>query len=68
VFSDPLWNKLAGNLFTGQAASGIKAAWTDYRAVVWNVGTCRSDAKGDPQAEILQEAEYQCGAQGRIGS
>ena len=28
------------------------------QAFVWNVGTCRLDAKGDTQAEIPQESEY----------
>jgi len=38
------------------------------QAFVWNMGTCRLDAKGDSQAEILQEIEYRCKAQGRMVS
>ena len=34
-------------------------------AQVWNLGTCRLDAKGAIQAEIPQESEYRCEAQGR---
>ncbi len=36
------------------------------QASVWNVGTCLLDVKGATQAEILQESEYQCEAQGRM--
>ena len=36
------------------------------QAFVWNVGTCRLDVKGATQAELLQESEYQCKAQGRM--
>jgi len=32
---------------------------------MWNVGTCRSDAKGETQVEAPQVSEYRCGAQGR---
>ena len=35
------------------------------QAQMWNLGTCRLDAKGATQAEIPQEAEYRCEAQGR---
>ena len=35
---------------------------------VRNVGTCRSDAKGDIQVEHPRGAEYRCGAEGRTGS
>ena len=35
------------------------------QAFVWNVGTCRLDAKGATQAETPQESEYRCEAQGR---
>jgi hypothetical protein len=34
-------------------------------ALVWNVGTCRPDAKGDIQAVAPQGLEYQSRAQGR---
>lgn len=34
-------------------------------AQMWNLGTCRLDAKGATQAEIPQESEYRCEAQGR---
>ena len=36
------------------------------QALVWNVGTCRLDVKGEAQVEILREPEYQCKAQGRM--
>jgi len=35
------------------------------QAFVWNMGTCRLDAKGDTQVEVPQELEYRCKAQGR---
>lgn len=35
------------------------------RALVWNVGTCRLDAKGAIQAEIPQGSEYRREAQGQ---
>lgn len=35
------------------------------RALVWNVGTCRLDAKGAMQAETPQVLEYRCEAQGQ---
>ena len=34
-------------------------------AQVWNLGTCRLDAKGAIQAENPQDSEYRCEAQGR---
>jgi hypothetical protein len=37
------------------------------QAHVWNMGTCRLNAKGDAQVETPQEPEYQCEAQGRTG-
>jgi len=36
------------------------------QALVWNVGTCRLDVKGEAQVEILREPEYQYKAQGRM--
>ena len=36
------------------------------QALVWNVGTCRLDVKGEAQAENLQEPEYRGKAQGRM--
>jgi hypothetical protein len=35
------------------------------QAFMCNVGTCRSDDKGEIQVEDPQEGEYRCGAQGR---
>ena len=36
------------------------------QALVWNVGTCRPDAKGEAQVGSTHEAESaRCGAQGR---
>ena len=35
------------------------------QALMWNVGTCRSDVKGEAQVEAPQEPEYQSRAQGR---
>jgi hypothetical protein len=32
------------------------------QAFAWNLGTCRSDVKGDAQVEDPQELEYRCGA------
>ena len=37
------------------------------QALVWNVGTCRLDAKGDLQVADPLGAEYRCRAQGRTG-
>lgn len=34
-------------------------------ALAWNVGSCRSDVKGEIQVEDPQELEYRCGAQWR---
>jgi hypothetical protein len=39
-----------------------------FLARVWNLGTCRLDAKGVAQVEDPQGLEYQCEAQGRITS
>jgi len=36
------------------------------QALVWNVGTCRLDVKGEAQVENLREPEYRCKAQGRM--
>ena len=42
----------AGNLRTGGAASGMNEGGVSAtQALVWNVGTCRLDAKGEIQAE-----------------
>jgi len=38
------------------------------QAFVWNVGTCRSNVKGDPQVETPQGKEYRCRTQGRNNS
>jgi len=38
---------------------------TGVQARVWNVGTCRPDAKGAAQVDAPQEPEYRSGAQGR---
>jgi len=38
------------------------------QALVWNVGTCDLDAKGDLQVAAPQGVEYQGEAQGRTGS
>ena len=35
------------------------------RALVWNVVTCRLDAKEAIQAELPQVSEYRCEAQGQ---
>jgi len=39
-----------------------------FLALVWNMGTCRSDVKGEIQVEDPQGSEYRCGARGRITS
>jgi len=51
-------------------ASGLRGVrHTDgvrgIQAGVWNVGTCRLDAKGDPRGVAPQAAAYRRGAQGR---
>lgn len=43
--------KLGGRLLTAQAVIGIKGGVSPVQALVWNVGTCRLDAKGDIQVE-----------------
>jgi len=35
------------------------------QALVWNVGTCRPDVKGEAQVAAPREPEYRGGAQGR---
>jgi hypothetical protein len=50
-----LQDKLKGYLFTAWAASGIKGSANLIQALVWNVGTCRPDAKGEIQVEDPQE-------------
>jgi len=58
--------KSGKNLFTDRAASGInKGGENTSQALVWNVGTCHTDAKGATQGETLQASEYRCGVQGR---
>lgn len=42
-----------------------RGGMTFVQALIWNLGSCRSDAKGAIQAETLQESEYQSGAQRR---
>lgn len=37
-------------------------------ALVWNVGTCRPDVKGEVQAVAPQGPEYQCRTRGRNAS
>ena len=54
------------DLLTGRMASGAKVARTALSStLVRNVGTCRSDAKEEPQVEAPLAGEYRCGAQGR---
>ncbi len=43
-----------------------KGGVSAFQACVRNLGTCRSDAKGDVQVEVPRGSEYRCGAQGRI--
>ena len=38
---------------------------TPAQALMRNVGTCRSDAKGEVQVATTTRRAYQCGAQGR---
>ena len=38
---------------------------TISQALVWNLGSCRSDVKGDIQSENLRGLEYRSGAQWR---
>ena len=57
-----------GDPLTASVASGMKVArvrpWLEHGT--W--GTCRLDAKGGAQVEAPRGPEYQCGAQGRMGS
>jgi len=48
----------------GRHKDGVSPA----QALVWNVGTSRSDAKGELQAVDPRGAEYRSGAKGRMGS
>jgi len=41
---------------------------TLIQAFMWNLGTCRGDAKGAFQVAVPQEIEYQCTTQGRNNS
>ena len=59
------WDKSDGHLSSGLVTSGIEMAWTSNQALIWNLGSCRSDVKGAGQAENLQDPEYQSGAQRR---
>ncbi len=51
-----------------RAVTGMKVCVNPVQALVRNAGTCRSDAKGDPQVEDPRGVEYRCGAKGRMGS
>jgi hypothetical protein len=63
-----LWDKLrrcliyclGGIRHTG----GVTLDWAPVR----NVGTCRSDDKGETQVEVPLESEYRCRAQGHNNS
>jgi len=48
-------DKFKGNLLTAWATSGNKGSANLIQALVWNVGTCRSDVKGEIQVEEPQE-------------
>jgi len=43
-----------------------KGGVSAFQACLRNLGTCRSDAKGEVQVEAPRGPEYRCGAQGRI--
>jgi hypothetical protein len=59
---DKVWGKPAYCPDGGRHKGGVIL----IQAPVRNVGTCRPDAKGGPQVEDPQGAEYRCGARGRI--
>ena len=50
-----LQDKSRRDLFTAWAASGIKGSANLIQALVWNVGTCRLDVKGEIQVEDPRE-------------
>lgn len=63
-FSLP-WDKSRQCLFMDLGGIRHGGGESMILALVWNVGTCRSDVKGDIRGVIPQGSEYRCGAQGR---
>ena len=61
---DEAWEKPA------YCPSGLrcKSGVTLLQAFARDLGTCRSDDKGEAQVEDPQGREYRCGAQGRTNS
>ena len=45
------WDKFGRILETGPCGTRLVGGVSPYQALVWNVGTCRPDAKGDVQVE-----------------
>jgi len=60
-----LWDQLSGNLNYWLSGLRHKDGVNLMQAHMWNVGTCRTDVKGEAQVEAPQEPEYQSRAQGR---
>ena len=60
-----LWDKSGGNLNYWPDGLRHKDGVNLIQALMWNVGTCRSDVKGAAQVEAPQEPEYRSRAQGR---
>ncbi len=60
-----LWDKSGRNLTYWPDGLRHKDGVNLIQALMWNVGTCRSDVKGEAQVEAPQEPEYQSRAQGR---
>ena len=57
---------LSGDLKTGPCGIRLEGGVNLDQALAWNVGTCRSDAKGAGRAgDPSQGPEYRCGAQGQ---
>ena len=52
-----LWDKSGGNLNYRSDGLRHKDGVHLTQALMWNVGTCRSDVKGDAQVEAPQELE-----------
>ena len=58
-------DKSGGDLLYCPGGVRHEGGVNSVQALVWNVGTCRPDAKGEAQAADPREPEYRCGAQGR---
>ena len=59
------WDKSGKNLTYWPDGLRHKDGVNLIQAIMWKVGTCRSDVKGETQVEAPQEPEYHSRAQGR---